>query len=98
MNASNLSAADALIAERVVSRTKQQYESKIKAIALYYTNHLDCEFTVPVQRVDILRFFGWLIDEKHKDTPLAISSVAYLTLSDRLFLISSLPSAITRPG
>ncbi len=36
---------------------------------------MDCEFTVPVQRVDILRFFGWLIDEKHKDTPLAISSV-----------------------
>ena len=75
MDVSNLSAADALIAERVVSRTKLQYEGKIKAITRYYTENLRREFTVPVRRLDILKFFGWLIDEKHKDTPLAISSV-----------------------
>ena len=71
----NLSAADALIGERVVARTKQSYESKVKAIAAYYTERLHRPLTVPVQRDDILGFFGWLIDEKHKDKPAAISTV-----------------------
>lgn len=75
MSSENLSAADVLIGGRIVSRTKQQYEGKIKAIARYYTEQLSREFVVPAQRDDILAFFGWLIDEKHKDEPLAISSV-----------------------
>ena len=72
--ATNLSAADALIGERVVLRTKQSYESKVKAIAAYYTERLHRPLTVPVQRDDILGFFGWLIDEKHKNKPAAIST------------------------
>jgi hypothetical protein len=75
MSADNLSAADALIGGRVVMRTKQQYEGKIKAIRRYYTDELGREFTVPVQRDAILAFFGWLIDVKHKEDPLSISSV-----------------------
>jgi hypothetical protein len=75
----NLSAADALIGGRIVARTKLRYESKIRAIAKFYKVHLDPprgrRFTVPVDRDDILAFFGWLIDVEHKDRPLAISSV-----------------------
>jgi hypothetical protein len=75
MEATNLSAADALIGERIVPRTKRQYEANIKAITKFYTEQLLHPFTVPVQRDDILAFFGWLIDQKQKDKPLAISSV-----------------------
>jgi hypothetical protein len=75
MNADNLSAADALIGGRVVMRTRQQYEGKIRAMQRYYTDELGREFDVPVVRDDILAFFGWLIDVKHKEDPLSISSV-----------------------
>jgi hypothetical protein len=74
-SANNLSAADALIGERVVMRTRQQYEAKIKAMRRYYIDELERDFDVPVARDDILAFFGWLIDVKHKDDPLSISSV-----------------------
>ena len=66
MDATNLSAADTLIGERVVARTKQAYGAKIKTIANYYSERLQQPFTVPVQRDHILQFFGWLINEKHK--------------------------------
>jgi hypothetical protein len=75
MSGDNLSAADALISGRIVLRTKQQYQSKIKSITRFYNDHLRNEFSVPVERDDILAFFGWLIEDKHKDEPLAISSV-----------------------
>jgi hypothetical protein len=75
MSADNLSAADALIGGRVVMRTRQQYEGKIRAMQRYYTDELGREFDVPVVRDDILAFFGWLIDVKHKEDPLSISSV-----------------------
>jgi hypothetical protein len=75
MDATNLSAADTLIGERVVARTKQAYGAKIKTIANYYTERLQQPFTLPVQRDHILQFFGWLINEKHKDKPAAISTV-----------------------
>ena len=82
MNADNLSAADALIGGRIVPRTKQQYEGRsgrMNAIKRYYCNYTDelgREFNVPVERDDILAFFGWLIEDKHhNDEPLAISSV-----------------------
>jgi hypothetical protein len=75
MEGTSLSAADALIGERVVPRTKQKYEANIRAIAKLYTEQLHHPFAVPVKRDDILAFFGWLIDQKHKDKPLAISSV-----------------------
>jgi hypothetical protein len=75
MSAVNLSAADALIGGRIVPRTKLQYQSKIRAIKRYYTEQLHLDFSVPVDRDDILAFFGWLIDVQHKDRPLAISSV-----------------------
>lgn len=58
---SAFSAADALIGGRVVMGTKQQYQGKINAIKQFYTQ-LNREFTVPVQREDILAFSGWLID------------------------------------
>jgi hypothetical protein len=74
-NANNLSAADALIGGRVVMRTRQQYEAKIKAMRRYYIDELGHDFNVPIARDDILAFFGWLIDVKHKDDPLSISSV-----------------------
>jgi hypothetical protein len=75
MSAGNLSAADALIGGRIVARTKLQYQSKIRAIEKYYRDQLHRDFTIPVDRNDILAFFGWLIDVQHKDRPLAISSV-----------------------
>jgi hypothetical protein len=75
MDVTNLSAADTLIGERVVPRTKQSYAAKVKAIAKFYTEQLNKEFTVPVQRDDILGFFGWLISQKHKDKPPAMSTV-----------------------
>jgi hypothetical protein len=75
LNIDNLSSADALIGGRIVTRTKQQYEGKIKVINTYYTEHLAQAFAVPVQRDDILGFFGWLIDKKHKDKPVAVSTV-----------------------
>lgn len=75
MSGHNLSAADVLIGRRIVPRTKQQYQSKIRSIVRYYNDHLSCEFSVPVERDHILAFFGWLIEDKHKDEPLAISSV-----------------------
>jgi hypothetical protein len=68
------SAADALISGRVVMGTKQQYQGKINAVKQFYTQ-FNREFTLPVQREDILAFFGWLIDVKNKDKPLAFSSV-----------------------
>jgi hypothetical protein len=71
----NLAAADALIAERVVPRTKKQYEGKIKSIASFYSDEFNRDFTVPLRRVQIKKFFGWLIDVKHIDSPLAISTV-----------------------
>jgi hypothetical protein len=76
MEATNLSAADSLIGERIVAKTKKAYQAKVKTIAVYYTEHLRRQFAVPVQRNHILGFFGWLIDEKHKDKPAAISTVA----------------------
>jgi hypothetical protein len=75
MNIDNLSAVNALIGGRIVARTKRQYEGRIRAIARYYTEQLGVEFSVPVQRDDILGFFGWLIEDKHKNEPLAFSSV-----------------------
>lgn len=33
----------------------------MRAIGRYYTEQLQREFTVPVDRDDILAFFGWLI-------------------------------------
>jgi hypothetical protein len=75
MEATNLSAADALIGQRVVPRSKQKYEANIRVISKFYTEQLNHPFAVPVERDDILAFFGWLIDQKHKDKPLAISSV-----------------------
>ena len=75
MDSTNLADANTLIGERVVPRTKQAYEAKIRTIASYYTERLHQPFTVPVDRDDILRFFGWLIDDKHKDKPAAISTV-----------------------
>ena len=78
MDSTNLADANTLIGERVVPRTKQAYEAKIRTIASYYTERLHQPFTVPVdrdRRDDILRFFGWLIDDKHKDKPAAISTV-----------------------
>ena len=75
MDATNLSAADTLIGERVVARTRQAYGAKIKTIANYYSERLQQPFTVPVQRDHILQFFGWLINEKHKDKPAAISTI-----------------------
>ena len=74
MEPTNLS-ADVLIGERIVPRTKRQYEANIRAISKLYTERLLHPFTVPVPRDDILAFFGWLIDQKHKDKPLAVSSV-----------------------
>jgi hypothetical protein len=68
------SSADALIGGRVVLATKHQYEGKIKAIQHFYTQqHID--FHLPVQLHEIRAFFGWLIDTKHTDKPLAFSSV-----------------------
>ena len=75
MDATNLSAADTLIGERVVPRTKQMHTAKAKAFAKYYTEQLDKEFSVPVERDDILAFFGWFISQKHKNDPPAISTV-----------------------
>jgi hypothetical protein len=75
MDATNLSSADALISERVVARTKKSYEAKIKTITTFYTKELRRPFTIPVQRDDILAFFGWLINVKHKDKPAAISTI-----------------------
>jgi hypothetical protein len=68
------SSADALIGGRVVNATKHQYKGKIRAIQQFYTQQR-LEFNVPVERHEILAFFGWLIDVKHKDKPLAFSSV-----------------------
>jgi hypothetical protein len=68
------SSADALIGGRVVMATKQQYSSKLRAIRQFYTEH-QIEFTLPVQLQEIRAFFGWLIDVKNKDKPLAVSSV-----------------------
>lgn len=67
------SSAEALIGGRVVPQTKQTYAGRIAAIQRFYVeNHLN--FTLPLQRTDILSFFGWLIDIKHKTRPLAFSS------------------------
>ena len=75
MEIDNLSAADALIGASIVTKTRQAYTSKVNAIKKYYSEHLHREFVAPINREDILRFFGWLIDDKHKDKPLAVSSV-----------------------
>jgi hypothetical protein len=75
MSADDLSAADALIGERVVPQTKRAYTSKINAIQRYYKEELGRDFAVPVQKKHILGFFGWLIDVKHKEEPLSISTV-----------------------
>jgi hypothetical protein len=75
MEVDNLSAADALIGASIVSKTRKAYTTKMNAIIRFYTEQLNREFVAPVNREDILRFFGWLIDEKHKDKPLAVSSV-----------------------
>jgi len=53
MDISNLSAADTLIGERVVPRTKRSYTAKVKAIAKFYIEQLNKEFTIPVLRDDI---------------------------------------------
>jgi len=58
LNIASLSSADALIGERVVSRTKQQYEGKISTISKYYTERLGQTFAVPVERDDILGFLA----------------------------------------
>ncbi len=50
----NLAAADALIAERVVPRTKKQYEGKIKSVASFYTDEFNRDFTVPLLRVQVV--------------------------------------------
>jgi hypothetical protein len=68
------SSADALIGGRVVMATKQQYEGKIRAIQHFYAQQ-DIEFKLPLQLHEIRAFFGWLIDGKQKDKPLAFSSV-----------------------
>jgi hypothetical protein len=70
------SSADALIDARVVPSTKAGYQRKINIIKEFYTEHLRSnDFTLPVQQHDIHRFFGWLIDTKHKDKPAAFSTV-----------------------
>jgi hypothetical protein len=68
------SSAEALIGGRVVKATKQLYAGKIAGIEQFYTQH-HLNFTLPLQLSDILSFFGWLIDTKHKTKPLAFSSV-----------------------
>jgi hypothetical protein len=67
------SSADALIDGRVVQGTKHQYSIKVAAIQQFYIQH-HLDFTLPLQSKDILSFFGWLINTKHKDKPLAVSS------------------------
>jgi hypothetical protein len=70
------SAADALIDARVVPSTKQTYKGKLNLIRQFYTEQLHfADLTLPVSLNDILSFFGWLIDVKHKDKPAAFSTV-----------------------
>ena len=55
MDSTNLADANTLIGERVVPRTKQAYEAKIRTIASYYTERLHqpvTRITVPVDRDD----------------------------------------------
>ena len=59
MEAANLFAADALIGERVVPRTKRQYQALIKTISKFYTDKLlrpqKCAMTPEVnQELDTL--------------------------------------------
>jgi hypothetical protein len=68
------SSADAIIGERICSSTKRLYASKIKTIRQFYADHLSLEFTIPVILGQIRAFFGWLLDDKHKDKPLAPST------------------------
>ena len=68
------SSADALIGGRVVPATKHQYQGKGRAIKDFYAQHR-IEFNLPVHLQQIRAFFGWLIDVRHKNKSLALSSV-----------------------
>ena len=74
--ASSVAAADALIGARVVSSTQKGYKSCIRQIERYFITELHhTSFTVPVQSVDILSFFGWLVNHKFKAKPAASSTI-----------------------
>ena len=74
--ASSVAAADALIGARVVSSTQKGHKSCIRQIERYFITELHhTSFTVPVQSVDILSFFDWLVNHKFKAKPAASSTI-----------------------
>jgi hypothetical protein len=68
-------AAVALIAARVVSGTKRQYELKLETIATFLSDHYGRGLAADLELDVILNFFGWLTKVKHKDKPAAFSTV-----------------------
>jgi hypothetical protein len=69
------SAATALIDARIVPNTKNMYQQRLETIKQFYTEHLNQDFVIPVVREHILSFFGWLLEVKHKNKPIAMSTV-----------------------
>jgi hypothetical protein len=69
------SAAGALIDGRIATSTKKRYETSIRVMKTFWSEHFPRRFSVPVDRDAIVSFFGWLIDTKYKDKPAAFSTI-----------------------
>ena len=69
------SAATVLIDGRIAVNTRKRYETSLKVLRKWWKDSFNRNLSVPVDRDAIVSFFGWLVDTKYKEKPVAVSTL-----------------------
>ena len=69
------SAASVLIDSRIADSTRKRYDTSLKVMKKWWRDSFGRDLTVPVDRDRIVSFFGWLVETKYKDKPVAVSTL-----------------------